>query len=44
NPASILQMHSEAKAFLDEAAASRLQRADYYRWVYDQKPAWQRGE
>ncbi len=41
NPASILQMHPVAKACLDNAAASRLQRADYYRWVYANKPVWQ---
>ncbi|MGC1461890.1 MAG: glucosamine-6-phosphate deaminase [Terracidiphilus sp.] len=41
NPASILQMHPVAKACLDDAAASRLQRADYYRWVYANKPVWQ---
>jgi len=41
NPASILQMHPVAKACLDEGAASLLLRADYYRWVYDNKPAWQ---
>lgn len=42
NPASILQMHPDARIFLDEAAASGLRRADYYRWVYDNKPDWQR--
>ncbi len=41
NPASILQLHPVAKACLDETAASKLQRAEYYRWVYDNKPAWQ---
>jgi glucosamine-6-phosphate deaminase len=41
NPASVLQMHPVVKVCLDEAAASELQRADYYRWVYDNKPAWQ---
>jgi len=41
NPASILQMHPTAKVFLDEAAAACLVRADYYRWVYTNKPAWQ---
>lgn len=41
NPASILQLHPVAKVCLDEPAASRLQRSDYYRWVYDNKPAWQ---
>jgi glucosamine-6-phosphate deaminase len=41
-PASILQAHPDAKVFLDEAAASALTLADYYRWVYDAKPDWQR--
>jgi len=41
NPASILQMHPQAKAYLDEPAASKLARSDYYRWVFDQKPPWQ---
>jgi len=41
NPASALQMHPAAKLCLDEAAAAMLQRADYYRWVYDNKPDWQ---
>ena len=42
SPASILQMHPVAKCIVDEAAAARLARIDYYRWVYDQKPDWQR--
>ena len=42
NPASILQMHPVAKCIIDEAAATRLSRLDYYRWVYDQKPDWQK--
>lgn len=41
-PASILQMHRRAIFILDEEAASELQRAPYYRWVYDHKPAWQK--
>lgn len=41
NPASVLQMHPVTKVCLDQAAAGRLQRADYYRWVYDHKPGWQ---
>jgi len=41
HPASMLQMHPVVKVCLDEAAASRLQRIDYYRWVYANKPAWQ---
>ena len=42
NPASILQMHPDARFCLDEAAAGALQRADYYRWVFANKPQWQR--
>lgn len=41
NPASILQMHPMVKVCIDELAASHLQRTDYYRWVYESKPAWQ---
>ena len=41
NPASILQMHAEVRLHIDAAAAGRLTRADYYRWVYQNKPAWQ---
>jgi len=41
-PASILQMHPCAKVIVDEAAAVGLKRRDYYRWVYDNKPHWQR--
>ena len=41
-PASILQMHPHAVVLIDEEAASELKRADYYRWVYDHKPVWQR--
>ena len=42
NPASILQMHPSARFFLDSESAARLERADYYRWVYANKPEWQR--
>lgn len=41
-PASILQHHRNAKIFVDEAASANLRLADYYRWVYDGKPDWQR--
>ncbi len=41
-PASILQHHPAATFFLDEAAATRLERSDYYRWVYANKPDWQK--
>jgi glucosamine-6-phosphate deaminase len=40
-PASVLQMHPHVTVLLDAAAASRLQRADYYREVYAGKPSWQ---
>ena len=42
NPASILQMHPKVTVCLDDAAAAKLKRADYYRWVYANKPDWQR--
>jgi glucosamine-6-phosphate deaminase len=42
NPASALQLHPQATVFLDEAAASRLKLNGYYRWVYDNKPDWQK--
>jgi glucosamine-6-phosphate deaminase len=42
NPASILQMHPAARCIVDEPAAAKLQRIDYYRWVYDRKPDWQK--
>jgi glucosamine-6-phosphate deaminase len=42
NPATILQMHPNAKFFLDTQAASRLQRKEYYNWVYSNKPDWQK--
>lgn len=40
-PGTILQMHPHVTVLLDEAAASRLQLADYYRQTYAHKPAWQ---
>ncbi|TLM76045.1 glucosamine-6-phosphate deaminase [Pseudarthrobacter sp. NamB4] len=40
-PASILQFHPHATILLDEAAASALKLADFYRHTYDHKPAWQ---
>ncbi len=41
-PASILQMHPACTLVLDEVAAAELKRCEYYRWVYDNKPEWQR--
>lgn len=40
-PASVLQMHPVVKVFLDEAAASRLKKREYYDYVYENKPDWQ---
>lgn len=40
-PASVLQFHPHATILLDEAAASALRLADFYRHTYDHKPAWQ---
>lgn len=42
NPASVLQMHPAATVCLDAEAASELQRIEYFQWVYDNKPAWQK--
>ena len=41
-PATVLQMHPSCTVVVDEAAAAALKRADYYRWVYENKPEWQR--
>ena len=40
-PASVLQLHPHATVLLDEAAASSLRLADFYRHSYDGKPRWQ---
>jgi glucosamine-6-phosphate deaminase len=41
-PASALQMHARATILVDEAAASQLKLASYYRDVQRHKPTWQR--
>ncbi len=41
-PASILQLHPRATVVIDEAAATELRLADYYREAWDNKPDWQR--
>jgi glucosamine-6-phosphate deaminase len=41
-PASVLQLHPHVTLYLDEAAAGRLELAEYYRYTYAHKPAWQR--
>jgi glucosamine-6-phosphate deaminase len=40
-PATVMQLHPHATVLVDDAAASRLQLADYYRQTYEDKPAWQ---
>jgi glucosamine-6-phosphate deaminase len=40
-PATIMQMHPHATVLVDDAAASRLQLAAYYRQTYADKPSWQ---
>jgi glucosamine-6-phosphate deaminase len=40
-PGSAIQLHPHATVVLDEAAASKLTLADYYRYTYNNKPAWQ---
>ncbi len=38
--ATALQLHPNCKVIVDEAAASRLQNKDYYRWIYQNEPEW----
>lgn len=40
-PGSAIQLHPHATVVVDEAAASRLRFADYYRYAFAGKPAWQ---
>ncbi|MFF7094640.1 glucosamine-6-phosphate deaminase [Streptomyces rubradiris] len=40
-PASALQLHPHATVVVDEAAASKLKLADYFRHTYANKPEWQ---
>jgi len=37
----VLQHHPHVTVLVDDAAASRLQLADYYRETYAGKPSWQ---
>ncbi|MCJ7587686.1 MAG: glucosamine-6-phosphate deaminase [Candidatus Aminicenantes bacterium] len=41
-PASALQHHPRTILILDEEAAGELAKADYYRYVYEHKPDWQK--
>ena len=40
-PGSAIQLHPHATVVVDEAAASRLERAGYYRHAWANKPDWQ---
>lgn len=40
-PGTAIQLHPHATVVVDEAAASRLAHADYYRYAFANKPAWQ---
>ncbi|GMA26622.1 glucosamine-6-phosphate deaminase [Luteimicrobium album] len=40
-PATIMQLHPHATVLVDDAAASRLQLAGYYRQTFESKPDWQ---
>jgi glucosamine-6-phosphate deaminase len=40
-PASAIQLHPHTTVVLDEAAASALRFAEYYRYAFANKPAWQ---
>lgn len=40
-PGSAIQMHPHVTVVIDEAAAGRLEHADYYRYAWANKPAWQ---
>ena len=40
-PGSAIQLHEHVTVVVDEAAASELKLADYYRYTFENKPAWQ---
>lgn len=40
-PGSAIQLHPHTTVVVDEAAASQLAHADYYRYAFANKPAWQ---
>lgn len=40
-PGSAIQLHPRVSVVVDEAAASRLRFADYYRYTWENKPDWQ---
>ena len=38
--ASALQLHPNCTVVVDEAAASKLREAEYYRWIFQNEPCW----
>ena len=38
--ATALQLHPNCKVIVDEAAASKLQGTEYYRWIFENEPEW----
>jgi glucosamine-6-phosphate deaminase len=40
--ATALQLHKNCKVIVDEEAATQLQGKDYYRWIFENEPDWQR--
>ncbi len=39
--ATSLQLHPRCTVIVDEAAGTRLQGADYYRWIFANEPEWE---
>jgi glucosamine-6-phosphate deaminase len=39
--ATALQLHRKCTVIVDEAAASKLQGTDYYRWIFNNEPEWE---
>jgi glucosamine-6-phosphate deaminase len=39
--ATALQLHQRCTVVVDDAAASQLKGADYYRWIFDNEPEWE---
>lgn len=39
--ASALQLHPHCTIVIDEMAALKLERIDYYRWIFENEPEWQ---
>ena len=40
-PGSAIQLHEHVTVVLDEAAAAQLTNLDYYRYIWENRPAWQ---